>query len=137
MSKETAKKLIAEMQTNEELRAKIAGITEPAEMVKKAVEAGYDVTLEELIAAEKEFRAEMAQKSDELTMDELEGAAGGQYWQADESSKDGREFNCAISYHGADYQAKTGENCNVRWYCQNTNVAGENPKYDICPVSEY
>jgi len=37
MSKETAKKLIAELQTNEELKAKIAGITAPAEMVKKAV----------------------------------------------------------------------------------------------------
>ena len=62
MSKETAKKLIAELQTNEELKAKIAGITEPAEMVKAAVEAGYDVTLEDLLEAEKEYRAETAKK---------------------------------------------------------------------------
>ena len=44
MSKESAKKLISELQTNEELKAKIAGITDPAELTKKAVEAGYDVT---------------------------------------------------------------------------------------------
>ena len=44
MSKEIAKKLIAELQTNAELKAKIAGITDPAEMVKKACrryERGY------------------------------------------------------------------------------------------------
>ena len=40
MSKETAKKLIAEMQTNEELKAKTAGITDKDALVKMAVEAG-------------------------------------------------------------------------------------------------
>ncbi len=53
ISKETAKKLISELQTNEELRAKIEGITVPAELTKKTVEAGYDVTLDELLEAEK------------------------------------------------------------------------------------
>ena len=134
MSKEIAKKLIAELQENEELKAKIAGITDPAEMVKKAVEAGYDVTLEEMTEAEKEFRAELAAKSEELTADELEGAAGGKYWRDDEN-KDGKEFHCAICNLSADYQAKSGENCNARWYCQNVNVAGENPRYDICPLN--
>ena len=57
MSKETAKKLLTELQTSEELQAKIRGITDPVELAKKAVEAGYDVTLEELIEAEKELRA--------------------------------------------------------------------------------
>jgi len=46
MSKETARKLIAELQTSEELRAKIEGITDPEALAKKAVEAGYDVTIE-------------------------------------------------------------------------------------------
>ena len=53
MSMETAKKLIADLQTNEDFKAKISGITDPTELVKKAVEAGYDVTLDEVAEAEK------------------------------------------------------------------------------------
>ena len=121
MSKETAKELIAELQTSKELQAKIAGIAEPAEMVKKAVEAGYDVTLEELIAAEKEFRAEMAQKSDELTADELEGVAGGGMWQA-EDNKEGKEFRCAFcNLHYRD-QADNNEWCQNNYFCNTTNI---------------
>ena len=116
MSKEIAKKLITELQTNTELKAKIAGITDPAEMVKKAVEAGYDVTLEELTKAEKEFRAEMAQKSDELSADELEAAAGGGMWQS-EDSKDGREFRCAFCNLHFDYQNTHNEWCQKNYFC--------------------
>jgi len=136
MAKETAKKLIAEMQTNEELKAKIAGIEDKDELVKIAVQNGYDVTLEEMTEAEKEFRAEMAQKSDELSADELEAAAGGEFWRDDEN-KDGKEFNCAICNLKVDYQAKTGENCNARYYCQNVNFAGENPNYHMCPWENF
>ncbi len=53
MSKETAKKLIAELQTNEELKAKVNGITDPGQLVKAAVDAGYYVTLDEVAEAEK------------------------------------------------------------------------------------
>ena len=104
MSKEIAKKLIAELQENEELKAKIAGINDPAEMVKKAVEAGYDVTLEEMTEAEKEFRAELAQKSDELTAEELEAAAGGLYDDLlNDDAPDGHELFCIASYHDTGY----------------------------------
>ncbi|MBO6228988.1 MAG: Nif11-like leader peptide family RiPP precursor [Ruminiclostridium sp.] len=134
MSKEIAKKLIAELQTNEELKAKIASITDQAEMVKIAAETGYDVTLEEMLEAEKEYRAEMAHKSDELSADELEAAAGGRFWK-DEENKDGKEFNCYFCNLGPDYQAKNEEYCNVRWYCENTNVSGKTPNYG-CPFKE-
>ncbi|MBO6228980.1 MAG: Nif11-like leader peptide family RiPP precursor [Ruminiclostridium sp.] len=123
MSKETAKKLIAELQTSEELRAQIAGITDPAEMVKKAVEAGYDVTLEDMLAAEKEYRTELAVKSDELTMDELEGAAGGRMWFS-EYSNDGQEFFCSVCYHDEEYQRQNNEYCKYEYYCAVTNVNG-------------
>lgn len=63
MSKETAKKLIAELQTNDELKAKVQGITDPVQLVKAAVEAGFDVTAEEMTEAEKEFRAEQVRKT--------------------------------------------------------------------------
>ncbi|MBO6228986.1 MAG: Nif11-like leader peptide family RiPP precursor [Ruminiclostridium sp.] len=121
MSKEIAKKLIAELQTNTELKAKIAGIEDKDELVKIAVQNGYDVTLEEMTEAEKEFRAEMAQKSDELTADELEGVAGGGMWQA-EDNKEGKEFRCAFcNLHYRD-QADNNEWCQNNYFCNTTNI---------------
>ena len=116
MSKETAKKLIAELQTNEELKAKIAGITDPAEMVKTAVQNGYYVTVEEMIEAEREYRAEMAKKADELSADELEGAAGGTWWFNDKN-KDGKEFACGYCELDYDYQKKHNEWCKDNYWC--------------------
>ena len=124
MSKETAKKLIAELQTNEELKAKIKGLTEPAEMVKKAVGAGYDITVEEMLEAEKEYKAELAQRTDELTADELEAAAGGRYWESDISKKDGHEFDCVICYHDRDYQENNEQWCEGMHYCSRENISG-------------
>ena len=116
MSKETAKKLIAELQTSEELKAKTAGITDKDELVKMAVEAGYDVTLEEMIEAEKEYKAEMAKKSDELSSDELENAAGGAFWRAEEN-KDGKEYHCFSC--NLDYLDQKSNNdwCKKEYYC--------------------
>ena len=124
MSKETAKKLIAELQTNTELKAKIAGIKDKDELVKIAVQNGYDVTLEEMTEAEKEFRAEMAQKSDELSADELEGAAGGALWHC-EQSKDGKEFYCLVCNLGEEYQRTNHEFCKHNHYCEQTNINGK------------
>ena len=117
MSKESAKKLIAELQTNEELKAKIAGITDVAELTKKAVEAGYDITEAELIEAEKEFRTAQAEKTDEkLSLDDLEAAAGGG-WGDGEDAPDGHELGCALSYHQHDYQIENNIWCNRFSYC--------------------
>ena len=123
MSKEIAKKLITELQTNAELKAKIAGITDPAEMVKKAASAGYDVTLEEMTEAEKEFRAEMAKKADEL-----ESAAGGRFWAAEERS-DGKEYNCNVCNLKYDDQKEKGDWCKRQSYCETNNI-----KYDPHPA---
>ena len=126
MSKETAKKLIAELQENEEIKAKIAGITDPAEMVKKAVEAGYDITLEELTEAEREYKAEMAKRADELSADELEGAAGGIFWSSEEN-KDGKEFNCIYCNLNEEYQVDNKEWCNKVYTCEQ-NYKEQKPK---------
>ena len=64
MSKEIAKNLIAELQTNEELKSKVEGITDPEELAKKAVEEGYEVTVDELVEAEREYKSELADKND-------------------------------------------------------------------------
>ena len=126
MAKETAKKLIAELQTNEELRAKVKGITDRAEMVKIAVEAGYDVTLEELTEAEREYKAEMAKRADELSADELEGAAGGIFWSSEEN-KDGKEFNCIYCNLNEEYQVDNKEWCNKVYTCEQ-NYKDQKPK---------
>ena len=119
MSKESAKKLITELRTNEELKAKIAGITDPAELTKKAVEAGYDVTEAELIEAEKELKNAQAERTDEmLSLDELEAAAGGELWKG-EDAPDGHEMGCGISYHTYDYHVENGIWCNRSYYCNN------------------
>ena len=120
MSKETAKKLIAELQTNEELKAKIAGIEDKDELVKIAVQNGYDVTLEEMTEAEKEFRAGLAAKTDELTADELEAVAGGKWWLA-EKNKDGKEFHCGLSNLTYKDQKESGEWCKENYWCAQNN----------------
>ena len=126
MSKETAKKLITELQTNTELKAKIAGIEDKDELVKIAVQNGYDVTLEEMTEAEKEFRAEMAKRADELSADELEGAAGGILWSSEEN-KDGKEFNCIYCNLNEEYQVDNKEWCNKVYTCEQ-NYKEQKPK---------
>ena len=115
MSKETAKKLIAELQTNEELKSKVNGITDPGQLVKVAADAGYDVTAEEMIAAEKEFRTEKAKKT-KLSVDELDAVAGGAVWQG-EDAPDGHELGCGVSYHDYDYQKENNIWCHESYYC--------------------
>jgi predicted ribosomally synthesized peptide with nif11-like leader len=115
MSKETAKKLIEELQTNEELQAKVEGITDPEELAKKAVEAGYDVTVEDLVEAEKEMKAKTAARNDELSADELESAAGGNVWRAEDAS-DGHELLCHLSYHDYGWMEEHNEWCKSDTY---------------------
>ena len=133
MSKESAKKLIAELQTNEELKAKIAGITDVAELTKKAVEAGYDITEAELIEAEKEFRTAQAEKTDEkLSLDDLEAAAGGG-WGDGEDAPDGHEMGCVLSYHHYSWQEENNIWCNIHWFCSRgryTEDCGNNYNYN-------
>ncbi len=118
MSKESAKKLIDELQTNEALKAKVQGITDPAALVKAAVDAGYDVTEAELIEAEKELKTEQAERTDEkLSFDDLEDVAGGVLGDGDDAP-DGHEMGCAISYHGTDWQIENNIWCTKHWYCQ-------------------
>ena len=122
MSKESAKKLIAELQTNEELKAKIAGITAPAELTKKAVEAGYDVTEAELIEAEKELKTAQADSTDaKLSMDDLDSVAGGALWRG-EDAPDGHEMGCLACYHGEEKCSAEGWYCSVSYYTKKSNV---------------
>ncbi|MBO6302910.1 MAG: Nif11-like leader peptide family RiPP precursor [Ruminiclostridium sp.] len=128
MSKETAKKLIAELQTNEELRAKIEGITDPAEMVKIAASAGYDVTVEEMLEAEKEFKAEQSHKT-KLSVDEIESVAGGRYWGGDTNSE-GKELGCAVCNIQAGNQDDTTGWCTKSYICSGNLKEYQNPTHN-------
>ena len=121
MSKEIAKKLIAELQTNEELNTKIVGIEDRAELVKKAVEMGYDVTLDELMEAEKEYRNSLAEKTAELSPEELESAAGGNLWQG-ENAPDGKELGCDICNYKYDEMKEKNYWCKDKYYCNGTRI---------------
>ena len=117
MSKEIAKKLITELETNEELKAKVEGITDPEELLKIALDSGYDVTMEELIEAEHSFRTERAAETDEkLSFDDLEDAAGGRNGDG-ETAPDGHEMGCIGSYHLSDYSKENNIWCNSNFYC--------------------
>ena len=126
MSKESAKKLITELHTNEELKAKIAGITDVAELTKKAVEAGYDVTEAELVEADREFRTAQAERTDEkLAMDDLEAVAGGYLWKG-EDAPDGHEMGCAASYHKRGYSEESHNWCSSHYYFSNGDWCNTN-----------
>ena len=122
MSKESAKKLIIELQTNETLKAKVNGITDPEQLLKIAVDAGYDVTAEELIEADRERRAEQAKNTDEkLSLDDLEGVAGGVLGDGDDAP-DGHEMGCAISYHVRAWSEENNVWCSNYYYGKNCEM---------------
>ena len=133
MSKENAKKLIAELETNAELKAKVSGITDAAQLVKIAVDAGYDVTAEELIEADREHRAEQAKNTDEkLSLDDLEAAAGGVSGNG-ETASDGHEMGCDVSYHWRGYSEEHNEWCNNEFYISDNKSCGSGTN-DSCTI---
>ncbi len=96
--------------------------------MKAAVDAGYDITAEEMIEAEKEYRTEKAKKT-KLSVDELDAVAGGHGWEG-EDAPDGHEMGCAVSYHQYDYQEETGNWCKDNYYCD-MGVRDQLPDVDV------
>ena len=122
MSKENAQKLFTELETNKELKEKLAGLENPADIVKAAVEAGYDVTESELIEAEKELRKQRAQKTDtELSADELEAASGGELWIG-EDAPDGHELGCYAFFYHYEVQEERNWWCKAAYFCPKDSV---------------
>jgi len=91
--------------------------------VKIAVQNGYDVTVEEMLEAEREFKEQIAQKTDaqsvELSADELETAAGGAHWQG-EDAPDGKELGCEICNYKYNEMKEKNYWCKNDWYCNGT-----------------
>ena len=119
MSKESAKEFALAALEDDELRERTAKI-EPEKVVAVAKELGYDFTAEEL--------AGVINEDMELSADDLEGAAGGRFWAAEERS-DGKEYNCNVCNLKYDDQKEKGDWCKRQSYCETNNI-----KYDPHPA---
>ena len=76
MANNTAAEFLNKVLSDEALKARLADKT-PAQAVELAAELGYEVTDEELIAAEKELRRQSSPEVVELDLDDMDKAAGG------------------------------------------------------------
>ncbi|MBO6229441.1 MAG: Nif11 family protein [Ruminiclostridium sp.] len=98
--------------SDEALKVRLAGKA-PAQAAAVAAELGFEVTEDELLAAEKELRAQSKKSSAEvveLDTEDMDRAAGGSFWRGDTAS-DGHEMGCALFYHSYEYSKETNEWC--------------------------
>ncbi len=119
-----------DMSSDKAMWAKFQGIEEPAELAKVAKEAGYDVTGEEMVAAEAEFKREVAAKTDAdtdevLSLDDIADVAGGVFGKGEDAG-DGREMGCFMSFHHIGYQKENNEWCKDNYYCKQGPVQFKN-----------
>ena len=119
MALENVMKLCEELQKNEELRAKINSAETVEAIAAIALEAGFDVSLEDLKAGEQELRNNIAKATDEqisrLSMSELESVVGGNLGNGDEAP-DGHEMGCFLTYHGLQWQIDNNIDCKNSYY---------------------
>ena len=114
MANEAAKKLIEDMMKEPELFDRMTNAGNINDAVKAARELGYDVTEQELAAAENDARKTFAAASDtaagkvKLSIEKTDTVAGG-----GEDAADGHEMGCFIAWHGRGYE----EDCRQDYYC--------------------
>ena len=123
MALENARKFLEQVMKDKALRARTAE-KEPAEVVAIAKELGLEATAEELEQAVKAMRQE-AEEPKELTLDEMDKAAGGVWWTG-EDAPDGHEMGCAISWHHYTYQKENNIWCNMSYYCDGKHQEAPN-----------
>ena len=119
MALENAQKFLERVMADEALRERVAE-KEPAEVAAVAKELGFEVTAEELIEAANMMRKPDEENLKELSLAEMDQAAGGKWFLA-EDAPDGHEFDCAIFYHSYSYHLETGYWCKENWYCNQNN----------------
>ena len=134
MSLDQAKKFLIQVMKEPALRERITDM-EPSEAAASAEELGFELTVEELLEAEKEFRAERSTESPvELEPDELDHVAGGggtiggslhtdpsMLWRG-EDAPDGHEMGCVLTYHNAAWQEKNNIWCQKEFYCNGAYI---------------
>ena len=143
MSNNKAAEFLNKVLSDEELKAQLADKS-PAQAAELAAELGYEVTEEELIAAEKELRKQNSPEVVELDLDDMDKAAGG--------SRDWATQGCAatveegswcwgndfcvlasVTYTHAPAAVKC-PNCGSTMYLDKTTTYyGDRVKYFKCP----
>ena len=118
MANNKAAEFLNKVLSDEELKAQLADKA-PAQAVELAAELGYEVTEEELIAAEKELRKQNSPEVVELDLDDMDKAAGG--------SRDWATQGCAAT-------VEAGSFCWGNDYCVLAYVTYDHaPSYNKCP----
>lgn len=125
MAMENVMKLFEELQKNKELQAKINSVETLEEIAAIALEAGFDVSAEDLKAGEQKLRNNMAKATDEqvsrLSMSELDSVVGGDLGNS-EDAPDGHEMGCFLMWHGLQWQLDNNIECKESHYqfCKGT-----------------
>ena len=118
MANNKAAEFLNKVLSDEELKAQLADKA-PAQAVELAAELGYEVTEEELIAAEKELRKQNSPEVVELDLEDMDKAAGG--------SRDWATQGCAAT-------VEAGSTCWSNDYCILLDVTYSHaPSYNKCP----
>ncbi|MBQ1535149.1 MAG: Nif11-like leader peptide family RiPP precursor [Ruminococcus sp.] len=101
MGNNKAAEFLSKVLSDEELKAQLADKT-PAQAAELAAELGYEITEEELVAAEKELRKQNSPEVVELDLEDMDKAAGG--------SRDWSTQGCAAT-------VEAGSSCWGTDYC--------------------
>lgn len=119
MAMENVMKLYEELQKNKELQAKINSAETLEAIAAIALEAGFDVSAEDLKAGEQKIRNNVAKSTDEqitrLSMSELDSVAGGDLGNS-EDAPDGHEMGCFLTWHGLQWQLDNNIECKESHY---------------------
>ena len=115
MGAENAKSFLKMDEGDEELRKRLGEKT-PEQAAAAAAELGFELTADELLAAEAELRSEMAAKPVELSPEDMDRAAGGIWWYS-EDAPDGHELGCVITYHGKGWARENKVWCKDNYFC--------------------
>ena len=110
MSTENAKEFLKKAMLNEELRKQLADKS-PKEVEEIAKEVGFALSVTDLLEAGKELRANESEMPEELSPEDLDKAAGGYWWAADDSPIDGHELFCLLTWHDIDWSREHDDYC--------------------------
>ena len=116
-------RFIEELKNNTEFAEKVDKVSNPEEIIALAADVGIIITAEELPKMEREFRREIEKATEgqmeELSLEELESAAGGQFFEGEEAS-DGHEMGCYITWYREIHVKKMNEWCQNNYYSSET-----------------
>ncbi|MBR6982787.1 MAG: Nif11-like leader peptide family natural product precursor [Ruminococcus sp.] len=122
MANKKAEEFMNKVLSDEKLKAQLADKSS-AQAAKVAAELGYSVTAEEIAAAEKELRKQNSPEVVELDLDDMDKAAGGKMWLA-ENASDGHEMGCILFYHDHQYSMQHNEWCKSEYFGKAVSAPG-------------